>query len=175
MPHGHSIARQAGPARARSESALHILPADLDDARVIELLQLHASRARAETARGSAHALDLDGLRVPEIRCWTIWDGATLAGIGALKRLSGAHAEVKSMHVAEAMRGRGIGATLLRHLIAAAQAEGIARLSIETGARAYFRPAQALYRAHGFVECPPFADYRADPNSVFLSLRLRDD
>jgi len=155
--------------------AVHILQADFDDPRVIDLLQVHASRARAETARDSAHALDLDGLRVPEIRCWTIWDDTVLAGIGALKRLSAVHAEIKSMHIVEAMRGRGIGGTLLRHLIAVAQAEGMSRLSLETGAWAYFLPAQALYRRHGFVECAPFAGYRPDPNSVFLSLRLRGD
>ena len=154
---------------------VHILQADFDDPRVIDLLQVHARRARAETARDSAHALDLDGLRAPEIRCWTIWDDTVLAGIGALKQLSAAHAEIKSMHIAEAMRGRGIGSTLLRHLIAVAQSEGMSRLSLETGAWAYFLPAQVLYRRHGFVECAPFAGYRADPNSVFLSLRLRDD
>jgi putative acetyltransferase len=49
----------------------------------------------------------------------------------------------------------------------------MSRLSLETGSWEYFRPAQALYRNHGFVECPPFADYVLDPNSVFMSLDLQ--
>ena len=47
------------------------------------------------------------------------------------------------------------------------------RLSLETGSWAYFDPARRLYSKHGFVECPPFADYVLDPNSVFMSLELK--
>ena len=93
-------------------------------------------------------------------------------GFGALKRLSANHGEVKSMHVAEAARRRGIGGTILRHIIAAARDEGMGRLSLETGSWDYFRPARALYARHGFVVCEPFADYAPDPNSVFMSLDL---
>ena len=77
------------------------------------------------------------------------------------------------MHTAEAMRGRGAGSAMLRHIIAAARASGLSRLSLETGSAAYFRPAHALYERHGFVECPPFADYVPDPNSVFMTLDLK--
>ena len=101
-----------------------------------------------------------------------MWEDETLLGCGALKRLSADHGEVKSMHTAQAMRRRGAGSAMLRHLIAAARADGMSRLSLETGSWDYFRPAQALYRSHGFVECPPFADYVLDPNSVFMTLDL---
>ena len=74
------------------------------------------------------------------------------------------------MHVAEAARGRGIGGAMLRHIIAEAAARGMSRLSLETGAWPYFAPARALYARHRFVECPPFGDYRQDPNSVFMTL-----
>jgi len=77
------------------------------------------------------------------------------------------------MHTAQSMRGRGVGSAMLRHIIATARRRGMSRLSLETGTWEYFRPARALYMRHGFVECPPFADYVPDPNSVFMSLDLR--
>ena len=77
------------------------------------------------------------------------------------------------MHVAKAVRGRGIGSAMLRHIIAAARQSGMSRLSLETGSWDYFRPARAMYGRHGFVECPPFADYMPDPISVFMSPDLQ--
>lgn len=147
----------------------------LDDPRVIALLDTHLARARAATAPGSAHALDHSALRAPDVAFWSAWaDDARelLVGVGALRHLSAAHGEVKSMHTAEAARGRGVGAAILRHIIAAARARGMARLSLETGSWPYFAPARALYARHGFVECPPFGDYGPDPNSVFMTLAL---
>lgn len=160
-----------------------IVAGGLDDARVVALLRTHVDTARAVTPPGSSHALDLAGLRSPDIGFWSAWERAgdaaagirptdTLLGVGALKRLSAVHGEVKSMHTAAAARRRGVGAALLRHIVAAARAGGMRRLSLETGSFAYFAPAVALYRAHGFVECPPFADYRPDPSSLFMTLEL---
>ena len=151
---------------------LSIVPADFSDPRVVDLLHTHLTRARAETARGSAHALDLTGLQTPDISVWTIWDDDVLVGVGALKRLSADHGEVKSMYTAEGVRRRGAGSEMMRHIIAMARAGGMSRLSLETGSWDYFVPARAFYRSHGFVECPPFADYLPDKNSVFMSLAL---
>jgi putative acetyltransferase len=151
---------------------MRIIAGDLDDPRVVGLLRLHLESARAQTAPGSAHALDLTGLRSPEISFWAIWEEGALLGVGALKRLSAGHGEVKSMHTARAARGRGVGGAMLRHIIASAREGAMSRLSLETGSWEYFRPAIALYRRHGFVECAPFADYAADPNSVFMTLDL---
>jgi putative acetyltransferase len=151
---------------------MRIIQDGLSDLRVIGLLQTHLTSARSQTAPGSAHALDLAGLKSSDISVWTMWEGETLVGVGALKRLSADHGEVKSMHTAQAMRGKGAGSAMLRHIIAAAKTAGLARLSLETGSWEYFDPARRLYRKHGFVECPPFADYVLDPNSVFMSLEL---
>jgi putative acetyltransferase len=153
---------------------MRIIQGDLGDLRVVDLLHTHLTSARAETAAGSAHALDLAELQSPDISFWTIWDDEMLLGVGALKRLSVDHSEVKSMHTAQSARRRGAGRAMLRHIIATARARGMVRLSLETGSSEYFRPAQALYRNHGFLECPPFADYLLDPNSVFMSLDLRE-
>ncbi len=76
------------------------------------------------------------------------------------------------MHTAEAVRRRGIGSAMLQHIIDAARSVGVTKLSLETGSWAYFQPAVALYRRHGFVECAPFGDYRPDPNSIFLTRDL---
>ena len=77
------------------------------------------------------------------------------------------------MHTAEAARRKGAGSAMLRHILAAARAGGLSRLSLETGSWAYFEPARALYARHGFVGCPPFGGYAPDPNSVFMILDLR--
>ena len=130
------------------------------------------SRARAETGRDSAHALDAGGLKASGIRFWTIWDEDTLVGMGALKALSRDHGEIKSMHTAEGARNKGVGAAMLAHIIDEAGKMGMSRLSLETGAWDYFLPARAFYRRHGFRECAPFADYRPDPNSIFMTRLL---
>jgi putative acetyltransferase len=151
---------------------MHIIEGGLGDPRVVALLDTHVARARAETARGSAHALDLAGLRAPEMTFWSVWEGDEVVGVGALKRLSAEHGEIKSMHTAETARGRGVGSALLREIIVAARARGMGRLSLETGSWPYFLAARGLYARHGFVECGPFGDYREDPNSVFMTLAL---
>lgn len=147
---------------------------DTFDPRVIALLDHHVTAARAQTAPGSAHALDLAGLRSADVAFWTGWDGETLVATGALKTLSPGHGEVKSMHTLQMARRRGFGGRMLRHIIAEARARGLVRLSLETGSWDYFKPAHALYRAHGFVPCPPFEGYVEDPNSLFLTLDLTD-
>jgi putative acetyltransferase len=151
---------------------MHIADGGLDDARVIALLHTHRNRARNETAEGSAHALDLAELRGPDVSFWSVWEGDALVGIGALRRLDAGHGEIKSMYTDEAARGRGVASALLAHIVATARARGMSRLSLETGAWPYFAPARALYARRGFVECPPFGDYRPDPNSVFMTLPL---
>ena len=145
----------------------------LDDPRVQALLHHHFTTARAQTARGSAHALDLSGLKSADIQFWSAWEGENVIGIGALKRLSPSHGEIKSMHTAASHRRNGVARAMLRHIIDAARQTRLSRLSLETGSWAYFEPARELYRRHGFVECPPFGSYAPDPNSVFMTLELR--
>jgi putative acetyltransferase len=76
------------------------------------------------------------------------------------------------MHTLKERRSRGAGRRMLLHIIESARSHGMTRLSLETGSAAYFYPAHRLYRSHGFVECPPFADYVPDSNSLFMSLDL---
>lgn len=151
---------------------MKIIDGSLGDSRVQALLAYHFETARAETGRGSAHALDLSGLTTPDIQFWSGWDEDRVIAIGALKRLSEFHGEIKSMHTDKAFRRKGAGGTMLRHIIAMARQLGLSRLSLETGSWPYFIPARELYRRHGFVECPPFGSYVPDPNSIFMTLEL---
>jgi putative acetyltransferase len=151
---------------------MRIALGDLTDPRVVDLLQSHLASARAHTAPGSAHALDVTGLQAPNITFWAAWDGDTLVAVGAFKLLAENHGEVKSMHTVPSARRKGVGSAMLQHIVAFARSRGISRLSLETGSWDYFQPAVAFYRKHGFVECQPFADYVPDPNSIFMTLDL---
>lgn len=127
---------------------------------------------RAISPPESVHALDLDGLRRPEITFWTAWSGNALLGCGALKELSPDHGEVKSMRTARAHRRGGVARAMLAHIVAAARRRGYQRLSLETGSMAEFAPARSLYERFGFRYCEPFAGYVDDPNSVFMTRRF---
>jgi len=151
---------------------MHIKIDDLSGREIAGLLDAHMQLMRETSPPESVHALDLDGLRAPEVTFWTVWDGASLLGCGALKALGPDHGEIKSMHTAAAARGRGVARAMLEHLLAEARARGYRRLSLETGSMGAFAPARALYAGFGFRDCPPFGDYVLDPNSVFMTLEL---
>jgi putative acetyltransferase len=152
--------------------AMQIKSDDLTGPEVIGLLQAHLDYCRASSPPESVHALDLDGLRAPNVTFWSIWDGQHVLGCGALKELDQHHGEVKSMHTKANARGKGVAAAMVKHIISEARARSYRRLSLETGADAPFAPARALYASFGFVLTKPFADYRLDPFSVFMKLDL---
>lgn len=120
-----------------------------------------------------AFALDASGLSAPTVTFWTAWHGEDLAGFGALKELEPDHGEVKSMRVAPAARGKGVGRAILEHIVAEAQKRGYHRLSLETGTATLHVPAIALYRSAGFTSCDAFADYEPSPHNQFFQRNLR--
>lgn len=148
---------------------------DLRGAEIRELLQEHLRSMERVSPPESRHALDLTGLRRPEITFWTIWLGPTLAGCGALKELDQQHAEIKSMRTDYAHQRKGVASTLLRHMIGEAERRGYRRLSLETGSMDYFEPARRLYSSFGFMRCGPFDQYIEDPNSVFMTKEIQSD
>ena len=152
---------------------MKIQPDDLTHPVIHALLNEHLQSMYALSPPESVHALDLEKLRKPEITFWSAWDGDMLLGCGALKKLDDTHGEVKSMRTPLAIRRRGAGRAILEHIIAVARSRGYQRLSLETGTVDAFKPAQKLYESVGFTTCGPFADYRVDPKSVFMTLRLR--
>lgn len=153
----------------------HPLRIEVDDpARpdVLALLEEHLRSMHALSPPESVHALDASGLKSRNITFWSVRDGATLIGCGALKELCPEHGEVKSMRTPSAMRRRGAGRAMLSHILAEARRRRYKRLSLETGAADASRPAWQLYESVGFRRCGPFADYRPDPHSVFMTLEL---
>ena len=151
---------------------LSIREDDLAGPEIAALLQTHLDHQMAISPPESVHALDLDALRTPDMTVWTVWQEGALLGCGALKELDPAHGEIKSMHTAAAHRGKGVAARLLTHVLEEAKQRGYQRLSLETGTAEAFTAALALYARFGFRSCPPFADYREDPHSAFLTLEL---
>ncbi|WP_233252638.1 GNAT family N-acetyltransferase [Maritimibacter sp. 55A14] len=144
-------------------------PALLDAA---ALIAAHLALMRAVSPPGSIHAMDGGALAAPGIRFYLLHAGGAVQAMGALRRLDARHGELKSMHTAEAARGRGFGAAMLRHLIGEARAQGMTRLSLETGTHDAFAASRRFYANHGFRSCAPFAAYRPDPHSCFMSLDL---
>lgn len=145
---------------------------DLSGDQVRALLALHLAGMHANSPACHVYALDLGGLKQPNITVWSVWDNASLAGIGALKRHDADQAEIKSMRTHPDHLRRGVAATLLEHIIATARAGGACRLSLETGRGEAFEPALAMYRRRGFVDGGPFAGYEANAFSQFLHLDL---
>ncbi|MEO0542279.1 MAG: GNAT family N-acetyltransferase [Pseudomonadota bacterium] len=142
---------------------------DLSGPEIASLLQRHLDHMHSITPAESVYALDIDGLRVPEITFWAAWDGDDLVGCVALKDHGDGLGEIKSMHTLAERRGQGIARKLLETLMDEARSRRMERLSLETGRTEHFRPAQELYRRYGFGETGPFADYGDDPHSYFMT------
>lgn len=151
---------------------MQIRAGQLDRPEVIALLREHLQGMAELSPPDSVHALGLDALKHPQISFWSVWDDEELLGCGALKQLDAAHGEIKSMRTAGAHRRRGVAAAMLEHILAEAARREYRRLSLETGSMDGFGPARSLYARYGFDYCGPFADYRDDPNSVFMSKAL---
>lgn len=148
---------------------------DLAGAEIRALLAEHLRDMHRLSPPESVHALDLTGLLKPEITFWTAWSDRDLLGCGALKELTPAHGEVKSMRTSSAHRRKGVARAMLQHIMAEARRRPYTRLSLETGSMPGFEPARRLYESFGFAYCPPFADYAEDPNSVFLTRTLEGE
>lgn len=145
---------------------------DLSGIEIANFLQQHIDDMRATSPPESKHALDLDGLRQSDIRFWTATIENRIVGCMALKVHSPTMSEIKSMRTANHVRGQGVGSALMTFLVSTAQQEGIKSLYLETGSMAFFEPARRLYLKFGFKPCGPFANYKLDPNSVFMTKSL---
>ena len=144
----------------------------LQSREIVSFLEEHIAEMKSVSPPQSKHALDLKGLKKPEITFWTVWDDNNLVGCGAVKELNAKHAEIKSMRTKAACRGKGIASMLLQHILQEAKSRGYRRLSLETGSMPFFQPARNLYIKHGFNYCAPFSTYKEDSNSVFMTKNL---
>ena len=147
---------------------------DLTGSGIRALLAEHLHSMYLLSPPESVHALDLDALLNPDITFWTAWSEDELLGCGALKELTPTHGEIKSMRTVSAYRRKGVARAMLQHIVAEARTRSYTRLSLETGSSEAFDAARRLYRSFGFTDCPPFANYAQDPNSLFLSRNLEE-
>ncbi|QVY61835.1 GNAT family N-acetyltransferase [Cytobacillus gottheilii] len=145
---------------------------DLTSIEIKQLLEDHLQSMTLHSPPESIHALDLDGLRQPEVTFWSVWEDEELLGCGAIKELAPDHGEVKSMKTSSDHIRKGVGRLMLNYIIAEARNRGYKRLSLETGSMEAFLPARHMYEKAGFHYCEPFADYVPDPNSLFMTLKL---
>ena len=151
---------------------LESIEGNFDNPEVNELLKKHFIELRSASPEGSAHVLDISGLKVPSIKFWSLWEKSQLIGCGALKFLDENHGEFKSIRVHDNFRGKGYGIKIINHLINEAKNLKIQKLSIETGSGDFFAPARKLFDNCGFEPCPPFAHYKEDINSLYLTKLL---
>ena len=145
---------------------------DLTKNSVLELVKEHLRDMAGHSPPESIHALQIDGLKQPDITFWSAWEGDELVGMGALKELDTSHGEIKSMRTASKHLRKGIASQILQHILVEAKKRGYNRLSLETGTAQAFGPARKLYERHGFAYCGPFSSYREDPNSVFMTRKI---
>ena len=145
---------------------------NFDNTEVNNLLKKHFIELRSVSPAGSTHVLNIDGLKDPSIKFWSLWDNNHLIGCGALKFIGQNHGEFKSIRVSDDFRNKGIGNKIISHLIIQAKKLGIKKLSIETGSGNFFLPARKLFEHFKFTECKPFAHYKEDPNSCYYTLDL---
>ena len=153
---------------------LKSIEGNFDNLEVNELLSKHFIELRAASPEGSAHVLDISGLKVSSIKFWSLWNEGKLIGCGALKFLDKEHGEFKSIRIHDNFRNQGQGINVINLLINEAKKLKIKRLSIETGASDFFIPARKLFKKTGFTPCEPFAHYKEDINSVYLTKLIED-
>ena len=151
---------------------LKSIEGNFDNLTVNKILISHFLELRSVSPEGSTHVLDINGLKDPSIKFWSLWKEDDLMGIGALKFLDDKHGEFKSIRVAERFKNKGNGSKVINHLINEAKNLGITRLSLETGAGNFFMPARKLFKKCGFKTCKPFYHYKYDLNSVYMTMLI---
>ena len=154
---------------------LKSIEGNFNNPEVNELLIKHFIELRAASPEGSAHVLNIPGLKVPSIKFWSLWENNKLMGCGALKFLNDNHGEFKSIRVHDDFRNKGYGIKIIGHLIIEAKKLNIKRISIETGAGDFFKPARKLFQKCDFELCEPFAHYKDDVNSLYLTKLIDKD
>ena len=151
---------------------LKSIEGNFDNQEVHELLIRHFIELRSVSPQGSAHVLDVAGLKDPSIKFWSLWEESNLIGCGALKFLDKEHGEFKSIRINDKFRREGNGLKIINHLINEARKLNIIRLSLETGAGDFFLNARKLFDKCGFEPCEPFSDYKNDINSIYMTMLI---
>ena len=154
---------------------LKSIEGNFDHPEVNKLLTKHFIELRAASPEGSAHVLDIRGLKVPSIKFWSLWESEKIFGCGALKFIDKEHGEFKSIRIHDDFKNQGNGIKVINHLIDEAKKLNIQRISLETGAGEFFDPARKLFKRCDFKPCKPFAHYKQDVNSIYLTKLINHD
>jgi putative acetyltransferase len=118
----------------------------------------------------SNHLLDIASLMQGDVLFLVARD-VDGAAVGCAALVNKQHyGEVKRMFVDERRRGLGTGRKLLEHLVMFARMSGLSVLRLETGI--HQPEAIGLYERLGFARREPFGEYREDPLSLFMEMRL---
>ena len=154
---------------------LKSIEGNFDNTKVHDLLVKHFIELRSVSPDGSAHVLDIEGLKDPLIKFWSLWEKDHLLGVGALKFIEKNHGEFKSIRVNDKFKNKGFGLKVINYLIKEAKKLDIKKLSLETGAGEFFKPARKLFIKCGFRICDPFSHYEKDINSVYMNMLISND
>lgn len=152
--------------------ALSIRTASPTDMGVAQLLAAHEAHSAAHYPTTSDHTLPTEVLAAQTSIALAAWLDAQCVGFGAFIPLGADELELKSFHVSQDVRGKGVGRVLLEALLFEARMAGAAGVRLETGMSPAYAVARRLYARAGFETCPPFDTYREDPMSVFMMLPL---
>ena len=128
---------------------LKSIEANFDHPEVNKLLTKHFIELRSVSPEGSTHVLDIHGLKNPTIKFWSLWQNDNLLGCGALKFLDKEHGEFKSIRIHDKFRNKGAGK--------------------------FFEPARKLFEKCNFKPCKPFAHYKEDINSIYLTKLINNE
>ena len=145
---------------------------DLTGPEIVALLRFHLDEMHRWSPACKVNAMPVERLREKDVTFFSLWSGKHLAACGAIKHLDPERGELKSMRAAPQWRGKGAGEAVLLHLIGIARQRGYRWLGLETGRTEPFHPAHALYRKHGFAECPAFDGYATDDFSICMGRDL---
>jgi len=148
---------------------LKSIEGNFDNPEVNKLLTKHFIELKAASPDGSVHVLDIPGLKDTSIKFWSLWENDRIFGCGALKLLGKDHGEFKSIRIHDNFKNQGNGIKVIQHLIDEAKKLKIKRISLETGAGKFFDPARKLFKKCDFTPCKPFAHYKEDVNSIYLT------
>jgi putative acetyltransferase len=117
----------------------------------------------------SCHGLELSSYERPEVTLFVARSAGVAVACGACQLHDDGSAEVKSMFVVPAARGRGIGRLVLEAIEMAVRGR-VSALRLETGVKQL--AAIRLYETAGFRRRGPFGSYTDDPLSVFMEKPL---
>ena len=145
---------------------------NFDNPEVNEMLVKHFIELRSVSPEGSAHVLDIKGLKDPTIKFWSLWEDDELMGSGAIKFINKEHGEFKSIRINDKFRKKGNGIKVIDHLINEAKKLKVKKLSLETGSGVFFIQARKLFNQCGFKVCRPFSHYKEDVNSVYMNMQI---